>query len=95
MFSRSRLASSPAISSAPLIRPALFGGRLLGREHDIPAIQIAQRRADQRLGAIALGRIDEVDAQLERAPHDRHRLRLGRAGLLAQAAMPAAAEPAR
>ena len=65
----------------------------LGRDDHVIARAALDGLADDLLGAVRLGRVDEVDAEVERLPHKGDGLRGGEAGALADAAVAAAAEP--
>ena len=75
-----------------LERSVLVHGERLRREHHVVAATL-QRAADDLLGAVDLRGVDEVDAEVEGAVHDRDRLGLGRAVRLTEPAVTTAAQP--
>ena len=74
-------------------QPVVLAKRFLGRHNDHIARDAAQPFADDRFGAIGFGGVDDVDAQIDRAPHDRDRLRSGGAAALAKPAMAPTTKP--
>ncbi len=69
---------------------ALVGEALLGGEDNLAAINLFDGPANNRLGAICLRRIDEIDPQVKGSPHHGERFGFAAASILAQAAGPAA-----
>ena len=64
-----------------------------GRDHQPVAIIGPDGGADDLLGAIGLGGVEEVDAQIDRRPHDRNAVVEAGAAAQAQAAVAAAPKP--
>ena len=64
----------------------------LGGDDDAVARAALDGLADDALGLVGVGRIEEVDAEIERLAHQRHRLHLAQAGAEADAAVAAAAQ---
>ena len=65
----------------------------LGRDHQPVTVVRAGGGAHDLLGAIGLGGVEEVDAEIDRRAHDRDALLDAGAAAEAQAAVAAAAEP--
>ena len=65
----------------------------LGRDDELITRAALDGLADDLLGAVRLGRVDQIDAEVEGFAHQRDGLRSGEAGALADAAVAAAAEP--
>src|SRR5262249_51028639 len=65
----------------------------LGRDHQPVAVMGADGSADDLLGAIGLGGVDEIDAEIDRRAHHRHAVVEAGAATAAQAAVAAAAQP--
>ena len=89
-------------SEAPQRRLHLAGHRLagiacvedgLGRDHQLGAVMGPGGGADDLLGAIGLGGVEEIDAEIDGRAHDRHAVVEARATAQAQAAVAAATEP--
>ena len=64
----------------------------LGRDHQLVAVVGPDGGADDLLGAIGLGGVEEIDAEIDGRAHDRHAVVDAGAAAEAQAAVAAAAE---
>src|SRR5215469_7911088 len=64
-----------------------------GRDYDIVALDALDRPADYAFGAIDSGGVEQIDPEIERLPHQSHRLGLTLAGPEPEPAEAAAAEP--
>src|SRR6185503_16798098 len=67
-------------------------GVALGRDDDAVARAALDGLADDALRLVGRGGVEEVDAEVERLAHERHRLRLGQARAQPDAAVAAAAQ---
>src|SRR3546814_4429909 len=77
--------SAPVAQRSPRRMPALV-------ETTMPSRHLGHGLAHDLLGAVGLGRIDEVDAEIERLAQKRHRLIDGEAPTLSDPAVAAGAE---
>ena len=64
-----------------------------GRDHQLGAVIGPDGGADDLLGAIGLGGVEEIDAEIDGRPHDRHAVVEARAAAEAEPAVAAAPEP--
>ncbi len=72
---------------------AVARDRRLGRDHDLVARERLQRLAHHAFGAVARRGVDEIDAEVDRLVDQSRGLVLGLAGLQAEPAEAAGAEP--